>query len=340
MPSSQPSFSAPITVVSVTYGYRQHFLCKMIEGCQAQGVTHFVIVNNGAHWDVHSLVASYPDIDVHIVDMGGNKGSAAGFAAGIQGALDQGAELVWLMDDDNCPREGSLSTLLDAYTNAAECTDRQKLAVLAFRPEHQADVAMGVSEGRINARPNSFRGFHVLDIPFKIWRRTPWGKPRVKDSLPSGVSVHQAPYSGLLFHRDVIQAIGLPNEDFVLYADDNEFTWRIHERGGRIILVTDALLDDLESSWNIKDRFGNSFAGMLKGEGDFRAYYGMRNGVYFDTKRCMKSAVMLWVNRTVYMSILFAFSRLYKEPERYRLLREAVRDGAAGKLGLDNRFPL
>lgn len=340
MQTSEQLLTGFVTVVSVTYGNRQHFLIKMIEGCQAQGVTHFVIVNNGANWDVHSLEESYPDIDVKIVDMGGNKGSAAGFAAGIQGALDEGAELIWLMDDDNCPREDSLSTLVDAYTNAAKSTARQKLAVLAFRPEHQADVAMGVTQGRINARPNSFRGFHVLDIPFKIWRRTPWGKPRVKDTLPSEVSVHQAPYSGLLFHRDVIQAIGLPNPDFVLYADDNEFTWRIHEQGGRIILVTEALLDDLEPSWNIKDLFSNSFAGMLKGTGDFRAYYGMRNGVYFDIRCCMKNRFTFWVNRAVYMSILFGFSRFYNEPERYCLLRDAVRDGAAGRLGMNERFPL
>ena len=227
-----------------------------------------------------------------------------------------------------------------AYSEAVAATPRDRLAVLAFRPEHQVDVAVGVPVHRINPRENSFRGFHVLDIPYKLWRRTSWGRPRVRRGLPATVTMEQAPYSGFLFHRDLIRAIGLPNTDFVLYGDDTEFTYRITRKDGRIILVTNALLDDLESSWNIKARFGNGFTGMLNGAGDFRAYYGMRNGVYFDTISLKRNSFVFWLNRMVYMGVLFVFSIVLKKRERYNLLRSAVGDGLEGRLGLNERFPL
>lgn len=327
-------------IVTVTYGDRKHLLEQMIEGGLGQGLTRFVVVNNGAQWDVSELKLMFPDLDLEIVDMGSNKGSAAGFAAGIQRAYDLGVEYIWLMDDDNCPQIGCLDELLHVYARESQTTPADRLAVLAFRPEHQADVAMGVATHRINPRANSFRGFHVLDIPYKIWRRTPWGKPRVRGALPATVALDMAPYSGLLFHRDLIQSIGLPNADFVLYADDSEFTYRIAKKGGRTLLVTAAMIDDLESSWNIKARFGNSFIGNLKGADDFRAYYSMRNGVYLDTISMRKSGFVFWVNRVVYMMFLFLFSIALGKRERYHLLREAVDDGLSGRLGVNKAFPL
>jgi len=331
---------AEVFCVTVTYGNRRHLLTQLIDSLLAQGVSKLVVVDNGAKWPVRiELVETYGDF-IDVVEMGGNTGSAKGFATGIQRALDLGAEFVWLLDDDNLPRSDTFQKLRDAYSEAQDSTPRDRLAVLAFRPEHQADVAMGVAAHRINPRANSFRGFHVLDIPYKIWRRTPWGKPRVQEHLPAIITLEQAPYSGLLFHRNLIQAIGLPNIDFVLYGDDTEFTYRITKKGGRTLLVTSAMIDDLESSWNIKARFGNGFVGHLEGVGDFRAYYSMRNGVYFDSINMNRNGFVFWINRSVYMKILFVFSAVLGKKARYRLLRQAVDDGLAGRLGVNKAYPL
>ncbi|MBE7561652.1 glycosyltransferase [Acidithiobacillus sp. HP-6] len=327
-------------VVTVTYGKREHLLRQVLDGVRNSDVSMVVVVDNGAAWPVKAgLTVAYPDF-VHVVEMVENTGSAMGYSTGIQRALELGAEYIWLLDDDNRPRSDALQKLFEVYNSELMNTPRDQLAVLAFRPEHQADVAMGVATHRINPRANSFRGFHVLDIPYKIWRRTRWGRPQACGILPATIALDTAPYSGLLFHRGLIQSIGLPNHDFVLYADDNEFTYRIVTNGGRILLVTAALIDDLESSWNVKKRFSNGFLGNLKGAGDFRAYYGMRNGVYVDTLYIKKNGFVFWVNRYVYMSLLFLFSVMLRKTERYRLLRDAVDDGLSGKLGLNKKYQL
>ena len=63
----------------------------------------------------------------------------------------------------------------------------------------------------------------------------------------------------MLAHRSLYQAIGLPLRELVLYADDTEYTRRITAMGGRLRLVTDALIDELELSWNIKAHTRNIY---------------------------------------------------------------------------------
>lgn len=330
-----------VTVVTVTYGQREQLLRQVLDCVRSMDVSKVIVVNNGAAWSVQvELTAAYGDL-VDVVEMGANTGSARGFATGIQRALDLGAEYVWLLDDDNRPRSDTLQKLRAAYTEAQKTTPLDRLAVLAFRPTLHTTVAMGVPLHRINPRANSFYGFHVVDIPYKIWRRTPWGKPRIQGELPTTVAMDTAPYSGLLFHRDLIRSIGLPNVDFVLYADDLEFTYRITmKKGGRTLLVTTALIDDLESSWNSKARSSNGFVAHLKGDGDFRAYYDIRNAAYVNKTFMTKNAFVFWINRTVYMGLLFLYSVALGKGERYRLSREAINDGLTGRLGLNERFPL
>lgn len=332
---------APIFVVTVTYGQRRSLLEQMLTATLAEGVRDIVIVDNGAGWDVTELVSQYPEVRLHVIPMGANQGSAAGFVAGISAALQDGAEMIWLLDDDNRPLPGALRALLDAYDALlAHGGGKQDTAVLAFRPEHQADVAMGVPQARINPRRSSFLGFHVLDIPYKLWRRTPWGSPRVRHGLPATVELDVAPYSGLLLHRETIEAIGLPRTDFVLYADDSEWSYRITRCGGRIALVTTAHVEDLESSWNIKQSFGTSFSGLLCGPGDSRAFYSTRNAAFLSAHCQPGNEILRAINRNTYLAILWLLAWAKGRRGRYRLLNQAVRDGVAGRLGLHPEYPL
>jgi GT2 family glycosyltransferase len=138
----------------------------------------------------------------------------------------------------------------------------------------------------------------------------------------------------------VAEAIGLPRADFVLYADDNEFTYRLTHGGGSILLVTGALIEDLESSWNIKNRSSSSFGSLLGGPADFRVYYGIRNQAYFEAYCMPNDRRIFWLNRMVYLLMLYVLSRFTGRLSRYRLIVEAVRDGLAGRLGTHRRFPL
>lgn len=332
--------AAQVTCITVTYGERRDLLRQVLDALPAQGVGKVVVVDNGARWPVKAeLTAAYGDL-VDVVEMGLNTGSAPGFAAGMQRALDLGAEYLWLLDDDNRPEPGCLSALLHAYAGLRAQCPADRLAVLAFRPEHQADVAAGVPLRYVNPRRNSFRGFHVLDVPYKIWRRTPWGRPRVRGGLPAQVVLHVAPYSGLLFHRAVVERCGLPRADFVLYSDDHELSFRITHAGGQIVLVTSGQLRDMESSWNVHGVHTDSFSILLHQGSDFRAYYTTRNGTYFETHAQVQNPWVYALNRGVYLTILSILARLHGKQARLAVVRQAVGDGMAGHLGENSDFPL
>lgn len=331
---------AKIIVVTVTYGQREHLLRKVLDSVRGMDVSKVVVVDNGAQWPVRSeLIVAYGDL-VDVVEMGANTGSAKGFATGIQRAVDLGADYVWLLDDDNRPHGDALPKLLAIYEQEAEKVSSDRLAVLAFRSEHQADLARGVSLHRITLKVNSFRGFNVLDIPYKVWRRTPWGKPHLSGEIPEVVGLDLAVYGGLLFHRKLVHAIGLPNGEFVLYGDDIEFTNRIKKLNGRLLLVTNAAIDDLESTWNVKDNFSNSFICNLEGGTDMRAYYSMRNLSYFDRNELMNNKIIFLINIMCYVLILYVYSILSRKSERFAILYGAIKDGLSGKLGINDKYPL
>lgn len=327
-----------VCIVTVTYGSRQNMLLQMLARSIDEGVKSYVVVNNGATWNVNEIKDSFPDLEIEIVNMSRNSGSALGYASGIQRAYDVGKPFIWLLDDDNQPEMGCLKRLLEAYQDEILNTEFDSLAVLAFRPEHHKDVTLGIPQEFINSRRNSFRGFHIVDIPYKIWRRTPWH--RTMKEISQRIKLNFAPYSGLLFRRELIDKIGLPDKSFILYGDDTEFTWRITSLGGKIMLITTALIHETESSWNQKSIYENSFKILLFGENDFRVYYNTRNQAYFDKYIYCKSIVCFNLNYIFYMVILRILSYFYRKTDRFKLIKSAVNDGLTGNLGLNSRYLL
>lgn len=325
--------AAAVTVVTVTYGERRDLLRQVLDALPRQGVGKVVVVNNGARWPVKAELTEAYGERVDVVEMGHNTGSAPGFAAGIQRAVELGAEYLWLLDDDNRPESGCLDILLRAHAGLREQCPADRLAVLAFRCGHQPHIAL-------NPRHDSFSGFHVLDVPYKIWRRTPWGRAGVRGSLPAQVELNMATYGGLLFHRAMVQRFGLPRADFVLYADDLEFSYRIKKAGGRIVLVTAAELRLMESPWGLAVTPTNSFSTLLHLLRDFRAYYSIRNLAYFETHYLPYKPWVYALNRGIYLAILTIQARLQGERPRLALVRQAIADGVAGRLGVHPDYPL
>ena len=330
-----------VTVVTVTYGERRHFLERMLRAVLAQGVGRIVLVNNGSLWDVSALAAEIDSARIEVLHLEHNVGSAGGFANGISHALAEGAELIWLLDDDNRPEESCLAYLLYAYDTTIAQVQRDRLAVLAFRHDHQADLIQGVPLCRLNHKPGSFWGFHVLDIPYKLWRRTPWGRPRSPKYLPAAIPLETAPYSGLLFHKSLIDTIGLPKADLVLYADDIELTRRLTHLGGTIMLIPSAVMADMEGTWNVKHATTpNSFMMWLQNGGDFRAYYTARNLTWVETHPMNAPTTIYFLNKWLYLILLYITALAKGRLARFNLLIQAIKDGKNGRLGINPHFLL
>lgn len=331
-----------ICLVTVTYGRRWHLLRECLAAARQEGVTHAVVVDNGAQEDITTLATREFGEFVQVVRMGRNSGSAGGFKAGLAAARDSGLAFVFMLDDDNRPEPGTIESLRRAHVEAsARGVPRDLLAMLAFRAGRQADVSAGVPASGMSAHASAFFGFRLMDLPFKLFRRTPMGRRWIAQRVaPPSVTVAIAPYSGLFFHRDVLARHGLPDERFVLYADDTEFSYRITQAGGEIHLVRDARLTDMEASWAVGRSFKSTFDALLLGDGDFRAFYSTRNNAYFEHWCASKGNWQRAINRALYLGVLRIRAAMLGRGERFRLLMAAIRDGEAQRLGVDPRFPL
>jgi GT2 family glycosyltransferase len=330
----------PIRVVTVTYGDRWPLLRQLLESIECcPQVGEIIVVDNGAHHPIAPLVAAAGFHKARVYRHATNKGSAHGFKTGLELLFDERPTWIWLLDDDNAPEAAALDTLLRA-AEPLSVAERGLCAFLAFRPEHQSDIADGVAIRRCYPTQSSFFGFHVADIPYKIWRRLPWGHPSNRVGIPRQVVLPYAPYSGLFFHADLLSTIGTPNAEFVLYADDTEFSYRITSAGGHIRLLTDARLHELEPSWNAKRKTHTSFELWLKTGSDLRVFYSSRNQAYFDAKFWRRNRLLYLLNRAVFLTMLRFYAWRYDSRERYALVRRAIRLGESGRLGLAHDMPL
>lgn len=326
-------------LVTLTYGDRLEYLEELLaRAFREKDITRAIVVSNASVAELDQLFMLWPN-RVQLIELDSNTGSANGYAVGIEAALNSGCDFIWLMDDDNAPTPGSFPLLKQRLIDCALRHGNDNTAVLGFRPTHQADVASGVPTRFIAPPRSSYFGFHVRQLPYKLWRRTPWGKPRPRPTAPL-LELPFAYYGGLLGHADLFRRIGLPRRDLVLYADDTEYTFRIGAQGGHLYLVPEAGLDDLENSWNIKARTSNIYETYLLGSSDLRAYYAARNQAWFDKNLWVTSPVMYRFNRWVFIRLLHFFARRHGRESRLALLLQAIRDGEAGALGMNRAYPL
>lgn len=329
-----------VSVVTVTYGDRWHLVRQVLKFVDANPkIDRIVVIDNGAHEPIQALVEQAGFRKATVVRSARNLGSAAGFKLGLETVRMHDPAWIWLLDDDNLPDADSLDTILRSTAELDE-TARARSAFLAFRPGHQADIAAGLDVRHCYPTHSSFCGFHIADVPYKIWRRVRPGRNGVAPKIPTSVLLPYATYSGLFFHRDLLERIGTPNEEFVLYADDTEFSHRIIQLGGSIRLLTGAPMSELEPSWNSKAQVRSSFEGWLRRGADFQVFYGSRNRAYFDSRCWLRSPAMYRLNRFTYLLLLRLFALKYRSGGRYELFHRAIILGEEGQLGFNDRYPL
>jgi len=328
-------------LVSVTYGKRVHLLVQTLRSAFREGVEHAIVVNNASGDAVEDILRDEFGDLVTVFSFASNTGSAFAYRFGMIEAVGRGAEYLLLLDDDNTLNAGALLMLVSGYEECSGTCSADSLIVLGSRPDHHADVFEGHAEKRVNPKAESFLGFHFADIPFKIWRRSPWfGFSKGGVTVPAKLQVDSAPYSGMFFHASLLDKHGYPNTRFVLYGDDSEFSYRITLAGGANMLITGAGLTDLESSWNLKDNRASSFGSWLRGEGDFRAYYASRNGAYFEHYVKPHNRIVRRLNKEIYLFLLWIAAARSGRMERYRLILKGIADGEADKLGMNPDYRL
>ena len=331
-----------VTVVVVTYGDRWKLLQRTLRAAFDAGANDALVIDNYSAEEIAQKISqSFPG-RAKTLRMDMNLGSAGGYCEGIKAAISNHADFLLLLDDDNCVEPGTLSILKQTYESLLLNSSLDRLCVLGLRPDQMPGILRGIPHNAIGESGDTFFGFHVKDLPHKVWSRL-LRRCRVSPRMPlqapnEPMRLRTAPFGGMLFHRSLIDRFGYPDSRFVLYVDDTEFSYRISSQGGEVWLDPTALIADIDRSWQVSDRETTSF-GVWLGHGSARhAYYTARNWAYFQA-HCRRHSWVLGLNRDIYIALLWAAAVLKQKRERFRLLTSAIKAGERGILGFEPRFP-
>ena len=330
-----------VTAVFVTYGSREDIIAASVRAAVTAGVSRVVVVANGYSVErAHRLKARLvkDGRPLHVVTLPSNEGSAAGFGAGIEAALDDGGEFLWLLDDDNVPDVTALDELCDALAREAVGSEGlANRAWISYRParDYQRALASGSNAGCAFPSRSAFLYFDVFQRATR--RLATCGTSPSSSSL---TCIPYGPYGGFFAHCSMFLAIGLPDPKLVLYEDDAEYTNRIERGGGHIHFVATSRIRDIDDNWLSSVREARGPIRLLDAESAVRAYYSVRNRVHFESRYRKTSRAMYLANKSIYLAVLIVFGCRPARWPRLRLLLQAVADGERGHLGVRDDLPL
>ncbi|MCW2798281.1 glycosyltransferase family 2 protein [Nocardioides sp.] len=222
--TDQPFDDRRVVAVAVTFN-RLDLLQRLVARLdEVSGIAEVLVIDNASsdgtgEWlaglDDRETTDDRPTTPVLGRTLAENRGGAGGFHDGLAWALERGADLVWLMDDDGLPEPDCLDILL----------------------AHSADLDFWGPVVVDEANPDRL----VFPIRLPGGTRVVHRMDDVADAAVDGLIRDVViPFNGVLVTRELVERIGLPREEFFIWGDDHEYRLRAERDGGRIATVVDA----------------------------------------------------------------------------------------------------
>ncbi len=204
-----------IAIVLLTYN-RLELLKEVLAALKAQTLRprEIIVVNNSSTDGSGDWLATQSGITVITQP---NVGSSGGQYTGIRAAYDSGCNWIWTMDDDVVPEPDCLGKLME------NIGPQNVHAPLRYNPDGTPFL-------------NDTISFNLTN-PFKsIWNDILSEKDLRKEYIDAvGIT-----FEGPLFHRRLVEKIGLPEKKFFIYGDDTDYFIRAEKAGFKIRIVTRA----------------------------------------------------------------------------------------------------
>jgi GT2 family glycosyltransferase len=220
---SPPTRSETVAVVVVTFN-RADLLGRTLDGLAAQ--THqpdaVIVVDNASTDHTREILDDRIGLSLQRIHLDTNTGGSGGFRAGTEAAYGQGFDRIWLMDDDVVPAPDCLAVLMVI----------DEPCLMSVREDTRGHLVEKAATDFDLTRPWSIR-------PKRASVETSYGE---RSAMPERVEIEIVAFEGFLMRREVIDAVGLPDETFFIFYDDVDLALRARRAGYRIWAVRDAVL--------------------------------------------------------------------------------------------------
>lgn len=218
----------------------QHVLARI-----AEHTPHVILVDNTP--DQHTAIAVREG--VQCITLGKNMGIAAAQNIGVRQALNQGAEIIWLSDQDTVYPDHFLNAMLKALGTC----HAQGMTLAALAPAY-----FDTHKGTVQA--------FVRHAPFTQFFRPQPGLHPVSHAIASGT----------LIPRQALQTIGLMQESLFIDWVDLEWCWRAKNQYGYQTVCT----GDVVIEHTMGDASVQFLSKKVSIRSPLRHYYMVRNAIH------------------------------------------------------------
>jgi rhamnopyranosyl-N-acetylglucosaminyl-diphospho-decaprenol beta-1,3/1,4-galactofuranosyltransferase len=242
---------------------------------------------------------------LEVLRMADNAGNAGGVAAAMAWALEQGADAVWILDDDSWPRPPALAALLAGDWD-----------LKTIRHAHQVDPATGALTWPLQIRDGA-DGWRMIWHPDEL-PEAEWVETRIS-------------WTGALVPRAACEAAGPVPAELFIRGEDEEYPLRLAAAGYGFRACRDAVMDHPGPADLAVWHFLGKRLFYERGLADVKLYYKVRNMVWI--KKRHEGGL-----KALAMALAYAAAAIRLDgPQRLPLLLRSIRHGWLGRLGRMDR---
>lgn len=273
-----------IIAIVVTYNRK-----KLLEKCifsilnQTTPPEKIIIIDNASTDGTQSLVKEklYEHRqNIKYVQLTENLGGAGGFSKGIELAIEENSDWVWIMDDDALPDNNALEELVkivDSTNNLYGSIAREGETTSWFTT--------------------------LLDSPKEYSTRN-------LSDIPASAKVRFLPFLGLLISKETVRKIGLPDESYFIAADDVEYCLRAQKYGSDIIVAGNSRINHPKCT-HYTQKILFTEVGCLE-LSPWKRYYDTRNRLL----NAKKYSGIKWIFLTIPGSLVRQLGVILREPHK------------------------
>jgi GT2 family glycosyltransferase len=226
--------ASTVGIILINYkDYARRFLIDCRDSLRAQKYPDFqvyLVDNETSEESFSFLQSSFPE--AKILRNAKNDGFAKGNNDGIKAALASGCEYVFLLNMDTVIEPNALREMVKA-AEADEKIGAVQARLMLASQGHSCEGGNPVLSNKINSLGNAT---HFLGFGYSVGYGEEWKEINTKYEImyPSGAAV--------LFKKAALAEVGLLDEEYWMYNEDQELGWRLWLAGWKCVLAPDAVV--------------------------------------------------------------------------------------------------
>ena len=214
-----------VSIILVNYnGYQDTIECiKSLNKMDYAEYKVIVVDNCSTDNSFEVLQENKNEYNFELLKADENKGFSAGNNVGIKYALSQDCDYILLLNNDTVVETDFLTKLLEGFKYSDKCGATISKILFYSKPD-----TLWYAGGSLNSRTarTEHWGYNTKDMPDN--------NRMTKVSFATGCCLCMA--------RETVEKIGLLDEDYFLYDEDAEYSYRIQKYGYDIIYVPQAII--------------------------------------------------------------------------------------------------